>query len=316
MESRRSFLLKSSAIIIFSLAPGCSAITMSQRTFAPMKTRQPKRALMLWYSQTGNTRRNGRLIAKIWEKHGLQVDASDIRKCEKTSMDQYDLVMIGSPVYYYDVPDNVKDWLSSIPRIDGTPVASYTTFGGKGSNQNNTACLLLELLTEKGGVPVGFASFGNMSTFAPEWSWSEDFAKRVIQYKHLPNKATYKKVREYASAVISHVRDGKSHEINKEFSFGDIKKYIASAKVNKLLIGKHTIDGGKCVECGTCSDVCPVGAIDPSLHRVDTDKCIACMGCVNNCPEKAVDMEYMGKKVYGFLEFMERNNIKIEEPKE
>ena len=33
-------------------------------------------------------------------------------------------------------------------------------------------------------------------------------------------------------------------------------------------------------------------------------------------PEEAVDMEYMGKKVYGFLEFMERNNIKIEEPKE
>ena len=86
MESRRSFLLKSSVIILFSLAPGCSAIAMSQRTFAPMKTMRPKRALMLWYSQTGNTRRNGRLIAKVWEKHGLQVDASDIRKCEKTSM--------------------------------------------------------------------------------------------------------------------------------------------------------------------------------------------------------------------------------------
>ena len=35
-------------------------------------------------------------------------------------------------------------------RVNGTPVAAYSTFGGPGDNQYNTAWYLLELLAKKG----------------------------------------------------------------------------------------------------------------------------------------------------------------------
>jgi len=293
--------------------PGCST-RLTGKTHAPMKTRQPKYALVLWYSQTGHTQRIGRLIARIWAKHGLKVDTFDIRDMNKPRLSCYDLIAMGTPVNYYDVPANAKDWIRSIPSIDGTPVASFITYGGVGGNQHNTACTILELLSDKGGVPVGMEVFGNMSTFAMTWSIGNE--ERILKYKQLPNEGTYRKAREYASQLIGRVKKGKPFEIDYELSFEDILKHLPVVWSTKLLIGKHTIDKNRCIGCATCVEKCPVGAIDLTLYRVDTDRCIACLGCINNCPAQAVDMEFMGKKVYGFQEFMKRHHITIKEPKE
>ncbi|UCF83003.1 MAG: 4Fe-4S binding protein [Desulfobacteraceae bacterium] len=56
--------------------PGCST-RLKGKTFAHMKTRQPKYALVLWYSQTGHTQRIGRLIGRNGKRHGLKVDAKE-----------------------------------------------------------------------------------------------------------------------------------------------------------------------------------------------------------------------------------------------
>jgi hypothetical protein len=40
------------------------------------------------------------------------------------------------------------------------------------------------------------------------------------------------------------------------------------------------------------------------------------MGCVNKCPAQAIDMVFMGKKVYGFKDFLRKYDIHIQEPKE
>ena len=54
----------------------------------------------------------------------------------------------------------------------------------------------------------------------------------------------------------------------------------------------------------------------PYNPPVDTDACIACLGCVNNCPAGAVHMEFMGKKVYGYYDFLEENHIQVHLPEE
>ena len=44
-----------------------------------------------------------------------------------------------------------------------------------------------------------------------------------------------------------------------------------------------------CAYCGTCEDVCRMGAVDLSRdHAVDSGECIACMDCAANCPQQAV----------------------------
>ncbi len=49
-----------------------------------------------------------------------------------------------------------------------------------------------------------------------------------------------------------------------------------------------TIRHEKCMRCGTCRRVCPVGAIDEN-YNIDRKKCIGCGKCVTYCPYEAID---------------------------
>jgi len=314
MCTRRTFLLGSTGAMATISMTGCARETIPDSKKS-LKSNHPKTVLILWYSQAGHTERNGRLIGKVLEQAGLAVTCIDIRLCDRSMMKDYDLIIMGTPVYYLDTPGNVRSWLASIPSIDGIPVAVFATFGGPGDNQYNTAFSTLQLLCQKGGVPVGIATFGNMSTFAPTWSYGNE--ARILRYKDRPNEEIYAKVREFAKQVLSTVQGGGTiSPVSKEFHYGDIFKGSVMMKVTKLLISSHTINANKCIGCGTCVRKCPVGATHPDQHKVDQDRCIACMGCVNNCPVQAIDMVFLGKKVYGFAEFLRRNDIKIQEPKE
>jgi len=50
------------------------------------------------------------------------------------------------------------------------------------------------------------------------------------------------------------------------------------------------INQEKCIGCGSCVDVCPVGAIFMKNGKavVDQDKCIHCGKCLNVCPKEAI----------------------------
>jgi len=311
MENRRQFLKKSLVTCAAATLPACTKETaaINQKN---LKTTDPQKALVLWYSQTGHTERYGKIIAHALKKAQILADASDIREFDIKKIDQYDLIIAGTPVHYYDVPKNFKDWIQCLKRIDGTAVAAYSTFGGPGDNQMNTACTLVELLREKGGIPIGFEMFGNMSTFAPTWSVGNE--KRILKYRHLPDKNTYNKVRTFAQQVIENTRTGKRVLPDKEFAMAEAWKLLPIVWGTKLAIGKHTINQDKCIGCGTCVEKCPVWAIILEDFSINTKRCIACMGCVNNCPEGAIEMTFMGSKVIGFYDFMENNNIKIPEP--
>ncbi|HPV43169.1 MAG TPA: EFR1 family ferrodoxin [Spirochaetota bacterium] len=313
METRRGFLVKSVMTTALSAMPGCAEESIKTGG-KKMKTTKPKSALVLWYSQAGHTGRNGRLIAWTLEKLGLSVKALDIREFDESAMPSYDLIVMGTPVYYLDVPGNVRTWLEAIPSIAGTPVAAFSTFGGPGDNQYNTAWYLLELLAKKGGIPVGIATFGNMSTFAPTWSMGNE--KRILKYRGLPNEEIYEKVREFARQILGTVRGGTAPAIKKEFYAGEFLKGSFQMKLTKVMISRHTINRDRCTKCGICVDKCPVGAIDITSYAVDRKTCIACMGCVNNCPSQAVDMTFLGSRVYGFKDFLKKQGITIQEPAE
>jgi ferredoxin len=254
------------------------------------------------------------MIAKTLKSNGLEVTAAEYREIEPVSVANTDLIIAGSPVYYYDVPENFQQWIGGLPALKGIPCAAYVTFGGEGGNQHNTACTLLELLADNGGIPAGMETFSSISTFSITWSTGN--GDRILKYSHLPDKAAYEKMKNFASSVLAQVSEGKSYEIDREIDFRNLIKNTPSIWGTKLFINRHTIDPEKCIKCGTCTKKCPVNAIDLESHHVDTDRCIACLGCVNNCPVQAVDMSFMGKKIYGFNEFVRQNHIKIKQPDE
>jgi ferredoxin/flavodoxin len=312
MDSRRSFIKKAAATIAAVTAGGFAALGGDAKK--KMKAGPPHRGLVVWYSQTGNTERYGRLIAKVWEKKGLAVTAGDYREIGAVKPGSFDIIAAGSPVFYLEAPENFQAWLRGLPEMDGTPAAAFVSCGGEGDNEYNTGCDLLEAMGGRGAVPAGIITMNNMSTYAPTWSMGN--RARTLKYRHLPDEATYGKVRAFAAEVIDRAALGQAQEIRRERSIHDLYSGTPSIRFSKLLTGNHHIDRKTCIGCGACQKACPVKAVDWMASSVDTKRCIACLGCVNNCPTGAMTMEFMGKRVRGWKLFSKDEGIVIREPAE
>lgn len=314
MENRRAFIKKCLAGGLVISLPGMTAAAGVTPINTNMTKTFPEKALVIYYSQTGHTERIGKLICDVWRKAGVSVDCSEYRELNNTEWEQYDLIVMGTPVQYMDVPVNLQQWIHSLPKLRETPVASFVTYGGHGDGQHNTACSLLQNMAEKGGVPIGIGLFGNMSTFAPTWSLGN--ARRILAFKDRPNEKTYEQARTFANALLNRSSSSRPYKINRQFGMDSLMRIFPQISMTKLMITAHYIDKNICIECGVCLNKCPTGAISPKQGAVDSTVCLACLGCVNNCPVQAVHMNFFGKKVYGFNAFLKRNDITITEPDE
>ena len=311
MDTRRDFI-KKSAIVGAALCLPISLTRESRAAYPDLKTRNPKKALVLWYSQTGQTRRYAKLVGCILKGKGLAVDVCDMQEFDKNLLPDYDLIIIGTPVFYYDIPANVTEWLETIPSIAGVPVAAFVSFGGPEGNQHNASCHLLQLLLDRGGVPVGRDAFRNIATY-PTPAWNNP---KQISGQHLPNAATFDQVRRFTADMQDRITSGETISVGYELVLREGLRTLPLVWLNKKAISKHTVDAQKCIGCETCVRKCPTKAINPFKQTVDRDKCLACFGCLNNCPADAVIMEYRGERLYGFPEYLKRNKITIMEPPE
>ena len=316
MESRRIFLKKSAltatAVASWPVLSACVNISKIEAK-VPMKSNNIGRSTVLWYSQTGNTQKCGKVLAKTFENKGLMVSYGDMRNFDQTKITDTDLIVIGAPVFYYDIPDYVKNFIQLLPDLKGIPVAAYVTFGGPEGNQHNAACSILEGLVEKNGVPVGLNSFMTSSSYSLSLKINGK-DNETEQYTILPDQKTYKNVREYAEFIKSEVEKGSTSVFKKTLTLREFSTYFGPEWWTKLFVDNHHIIEDKCVGCGTCVEKCPTNSIDLDTFSVNTDTCVLCFGCINNCEYQAVNMEYNNEKVMGFHEFLEKNNLKFELP--
>lgn len=51
------------------------------------------------------------------------------------------------------------------------------------------------------------------------------------------------------------------------------------------------VDKEKCIGCGRCEDVCPIGAIKLGDGKAAVnDNCVECDTCVGECPVEAISL--------------------------
>ena len=67
---------------------------------------------------------------------------------------------------------------------------------------------------------------------------------------------------------------------------------MAEEKTIVYYNSEFVINLDKCVGCGTCADVCPIGCIshDENYHySIFDDMCVNCSSCYQACPNEAIE---------------------------
>jgi len=133
------------------------------------------KALVCYYSKTGNTEKMAIKIAEVLEKNGLAVDLKKVEEVEVKSLLDYDCLVIGSPTYYGNMAWPLKKLLDESVRfhgkLKGKVGGAFSSSANIGGGNETTILDILNALLIHGMVIQGEAQgdhYGPVSIGAPD----------------------------------------------------------------------------------------------------------------------------------------------------
>ncbi|MEW6444290.1 MAG: EFR1 family ferrodoxin [bacterium] len=242
------------------------------------------KTLVIYFSQTGNTRKVAERIRDGIVQATSHCDLRTLKEADPASFASYDLVGLGTPVFYWQEPWHVRDFLKRLGEQHGK---HWFLFGTHGSMWGTMFLSMAEILNGKGAKVVGYYHT-YADAFLPFYPYP------FVTYGH-PDEAELQEAWDFGRRIPEtslRISAGETNLIPPPESCPDLWKWVAQGFTRAFLarsLPPLRIDLERCTRCGLCQEHCPVGGIDieadpPRIQR----PCVYCFYCVNVCPERAV----------------------------
>jgi len=245
---------------------------------------------IIFFSQTGNTRKVAEAMGIAFEEGGHKVQSLSMKKAKPEDALKGDLLGIGTPTFECQAPRPVKNFLKSLPAMDRRKAFVFATAGGA---PGKVLYDVTRLLRKKGSEVIGgFLTRGEIHHPAP---------CIVGKSPARPNKEDLDKARRFAVAVADHVasdRPGPLPESRPEAlkqgkGFYDLVGAITSSdSLIRFLLPEPKLNQSKCDQCKWCVHECPMDNITMQPFPVLGDKCIRCYRCLTGCHTKAFNADW------------------------
>ncbi len=248
--------------------------------------------LLIYFSQTGNTRKVAKAMAGGLREAGhaaWTVPLTGVKGAVPRDVLQCDLLGVGTPCFASQAPTPVKKFLRALPPLDGRRAFVFATSGGA---PGRVLYDLTSLLRGKGADVVGgFLTHG--TTYHPAPCLNGRMPGR-------PNKVDLDSARRFAVAVGEHVLAGRTGPVAESrvdafrpgWGFYDLVAMMSKDPMVRLVLPAPRLDEAKCDRCGWCIFECPMGNILLQPYPVIGRQCIRCYRCLTGCPQKAFDADW------------------------
>lgn len=262
-----------------------------------MSEKESKSLLLCYLSPGGGTGKAAGKIAESLEPHGYEATEFDLRgfgtgaagPVPRGELEQCDLLAVGSPVYADHVLSPVMEFISGLPRVEGTPAIVFVAFGGvsKGSSLYQMAAAL----SSKGYRVIGAAKVLSRHTMMFR-------SEEPVGAGH-PDTADFEVLEAWVDSISGRLEPGSVGRLDLEkIKPGAAERLMDATFVNmKTMYWVHPRKRFRpdlCTGCGACAGRCASGRLrmEEGLSRVVIDRdvpCLNCYECVRVCPEGAFD---------------------------
>lgn len=133
------------------------------------------KALVVYYSRTGNTKKMAETILEGLKKEGLDADIKDVKDVKAADLLDCDAIIIGSPTYYGTIAAQIKGLLDESVKfhgkLDGKVGAAFASSANVGGGNETTILGILNAMLIHGmiiqGDPQG-DHYGPVAIGAPD----------------------------------------------------------------------------------------------------------------------------------------------------
>ena len=236
------------------------------------------RAALFTFSGTGNTMRAAAMLRDSFESLGAAAEIYDIEKIqgEMPDLSQADMIGIGYPIYAFNPPKLVLDFVRRLPCGNGRSAFIFKTAGEPFYWNDSSSALLMKHLRKNGYRVVFERHF--LMPYNIVFRYPDALAKQML----LINR---KLCMDMAQRILQGEVSLPKLTLQSRLASFVFRIQWPGAALN----GRLCRVGKRCNLCGKCERNCPVGNIRRDKGKIRFGwKCIMCMRCVMYCPKDAI----------------------------
>jgi flavodoxin/ferredoxin len=241
-------------------------------------------ATLVYFSQTGNTRKAAEAMASGLRDSGHSVRTIPLRKAQPEDAITCDLLGVGSPCFTGQAPTPIKDFLHALPPLADQRAFVFATAGGAPGKVLHD---LAHPLRRKGADLIG-GTLIRGECFHPAPCF-------VGRYPGRPNADDLGRARRFAVAVAEHASastpgpmpESRLDALKRGWGLYDFEGVFIKDLLVRLVLPKPKLNRLKCDKCQWCAYACPSNNITMDPYPEIGGRCIRCYRCLNGCRQGA-----------------------------
>jgi len=249
---------------------------------------QKKKCLIVYFSQWNTTASIAEQIALGLQMKNYNIQQHNLKDTElPPDASEFDLIGIGTPVYYYRTPFNVGRYLNNLPDLSGKPVFVFLLHG---SYPEDTFSSIWKILKSKNADFAGYYH-------APGKDIYYEYLKEGYLFSpDQPLESHREKAKLFGKQTADRVckKFYETPPVQKKATFMHrLERFLASEFFTKHLLSRlFSVNFNKCDSCGKCVQICPTNNITLTANKGKSPafgrNCLLCLSCELKCHTEAI----------------------------